>query len=75
MNFELILEISGLVIVIMTNFALMTIFFSKLDSRIKHCESEVSTLKATDTLIIDEIKTLHKIEGQLELIIAHFVNK
>jgi len=75
MDYGLFIELGGLTIVILSNLVLASFFFARLGIRIKHCEGEIEQLKLVDSILVDEIKTLHKIEGQLELLISHFMKK
>mgnify|MGYP006995704036 CR=1 FL=1 len=73
MTTEILTQIASVAFVVISNIIAISMFISKQDARIKHCEEEITSLKSTNVLFVDEIKTLHKIEGQLELLIKHFM--
>ncbi|WP_422079282.1 hypothetical protein [Sulfurimonas sp.] len=72
---EFIVELGGLIVILLSNIILLTIFISKQNSRIEVCENEIKVLFTNDRLHSEELKTLNKIEGQLELLIKHFMGK
>ncbi|MFT7005449.1 MAG: regulatory protein YycI of two-component signal transduction system YycFG [Sulfurimonas sp.] len=75
MTLELMIELAGFIFILISNIILVTVFISKQNSRIKVCEDKIEVLFTNDRLHSDELKTLNKIEGQLELLIKHFMNK
>jgi len=75
MSLDIITELIGLFIVLISNIIVFSVFISKLGSRIKACEDKIEVLFTNDRLHSEELKTLNKIEGQLELLIKHFTLK
>ncbi len=75
MSLDIVLQFVTLVLFLLGQIVIFAIAFSKLSSRILFCEDNIKALHKKDTLIAEEIKTLHKIEGQLELLITYLVPK
>lgn len=49
----------------------LTIYLSRLSTRISYIENELLLLKKDNLLNSSKFDTLHKVEAQLELLIAH----
>ena len=75
MSIDLITEYFSLFILLISNIVVFSVFISKLGSRTKVCEDKIEVLFTNDRLHSEELKTLNKIEGQLELLIKHFTLK
>ncbi len=71
MDINLILELSGVVIIILINLLAITVFISKLSNRVQTLEENIKVLFQNDKTHSSELNLLYEIKGQLELLIKH----
>lgn len=75
MSIELIIELMTLFAFVTVNIVSISVLFSKLSTKISHLEKEMASCRESDLLHNTKFDTLHKVEAQLELIIAHLYPK
>lgn len=75
MNIDILVALIALIVGLLTNFIIFVVFLSKLSSRIETCEKDILESKKIDIKMKEELKSLHKIEGQLEILISHILPK
>lgn len=69
MSIEAIVALLGLGVLLLSNLIIITIFVSRLGSRIMFCEQNIKKLHDKDFIIDEELKSLHIIEGKLSTIL------
>jgi len=75
MNLDTLIALIGLGVLILTNLIGFSVLISRLGSRVTFCEAEIKSLKLRDDVQADELKTLYKIEGKIELLITHVIGE
>lgn len=75
MNLDTIISIIGLLIVIISNFIVFVIFFTKLTDRVTVVEKEITILHEKDIMYEDELKQLRDLNFKLDLIINHTLSE
>jgi len=75
MTFDMLISFLGLFFVLLTNLIGFSVLISRLGSRLTFCEAEIKSLKLRDDVQADELKTLYKIEGKIELLITHVIGE
>ncbi|MDO8454075.1 MAG: hypothetical protein Q7S59_05845 [Sulfurimonas sp.] len=73
MTFEFWIAIIGIATAFLTHVVIFTIYITKLSSKIISCEQDIKVLHETDKLHSVDLKTLIKIEAQIELLIKHII--
>jgi len=72
MPFSTIIELGGLVVVVLTHFVIVVAKFQKHENAIQSLETRVTELHKSNLKHIENNKTLHNIEGKLEIILSLF---
>jgi hypothetical protein len=63
----------GFAFMFLSNLVAFSVLISRLGARLNFCESEIKSLKVRDDVQADELKTLYKIEGKIELLISYVI--
>jgi len=72
MSFNTIIELGGLLVVVLTHLVIIVAKFQKHDNAIQSLQTKVSELHKSNLKHIENNKTLHNIEGKLEIILSLF---
>lgn len=75
MSFDALIALMSFGVLAITNIVVFAMFISKLSARILHCEAYISSHHSKHDDIDDNFKTLHKIEGKLDLLVPHLLKK
>jgi hypothetical protein len=75
MSYEAWIAFVALIGGFLTHLVFFTLYISKLSSRITSAEQNIKVLYETDKLHSLDLKTLIKIEAQIELLIKHIIPK
>ena len=71
MNFDAILELIGIVIIILTNIVLFVSKFQKHETKLVSIEKRLDALTIANDKLTENSRTLHNIEGQLKMMIQY----
>lgn len=75
MVFEVTTELLAFTFLVLLNIIALAVFASNIQTRVKSVEESIIVLFNNDKLHDDDLKTLKKIEGQLELLISYMMDK
>lgn len=73
MSLENLIALIGLGLIILTNIVVITAFMTKQSSKILKCESDLEVLFNIYKEHSAELKTLSKIQSQLEVLTKHII--
>jgi len=70
MNFASMIELTGLGVVLLTHLVLIVAKFQKHENQISSLEDKVEELYKSHVQFSENSKTLHNIEGKIEIMIS-----
>jgi len=73
MSVDALIALSSLGVVLLANIIYFTVHLTKIGSRTSTCESQLILLHKKNHEHSSELKSLGKIEAQLELLIKHII--
>ncbi|MCX6051302.1 MAG: hypothetical protein NTZ60_02205 [Campylobacterales bacterium] len=75
MSYEIIISIVGMFLVILGHVIYIANYLSRLSSRQDSSEQHIKVLFENDKVHNTELKTLSKLEAQLDILIKHLIPK
>ncbi len=73
LDFNFWVTLLGIAVAFLTHVIIFTTYIAKLSSRVSSLEHDTKILHETDKTHTLELKTLSKIEAQIELLITHII--
>lgn len=74
MSIESVVALLGFGFLIVSNVVIISMFISRIGSRVSFCEDFIKNHDEKHQVIEDDFKSLHVIKGQLELIVPYILS-